>query len=170
MVFRAIKLRYLQLLRIKDTPSRVALGLAIGVAAGCLPCMGVQSLIALPLAFLMRANKISSLIGVWWTNPVTFIPIYYTEYVIGTIFSSYSTLSYADFYAKTVQLKNLEDVTNLGFEILTPMTLGSLVVAAVLGPLTFLVCRSYLQKRREKRKQKRRERAPFKQKSVETVV
>ena len=163
IIFRAVKYRYLQLLRIKDTPSRVALGFALGVAAGCLPCMGVQSLIALPLAFLVRANKISSLIGVWWTNPLTFVPIYYTEYVIGTLFSSYPLLNYKAFYSKVIDLKNLDDVANLGIDILMPMTLGSLVMAAILGPITFFVCRYALEKRRERRKKKRLRKAKLKQ-------
>lgn len=163
IIFRAVKYRYLQLLRIKDTPSRVALGFALGVAAGCLPCMGVQSLIALPLAFLVRANKISSLIGVWWTNPLTFVPIYYTEYVIGTLLSSYPLLNYKAFYAKVIDLKNLDDVANLGIDILVPMSVGSLVMAAILGPITYFVCRYALEKRRERRKKKRLRKAKLKQ-------
>lgn len=161
-IIRAVKYRYLQLLRIKDTPSRVALGFALGVGAGCLPCMGVQSLIALPLAFLIGANKIASLIGVWWTNPITFVPIYYTEYVIGTLFSSYPLLNYEDFYVKVFQLKNLDDVASLGVDILAPMTLGSLVLAAILGPITFFVCRYALEKRRERRLRKKLKRAQSK--------
>ena len=161
-LFRAVRLKYLQLLRIKDTPHRVALGLAIGIAAGCLPCMGVQSFLALPLAFLIRANKIASLIGVWWTNPITFIPIYYSEYVIGTLFSDYSVLNYSDFYHKTSQLRNLEDVTNLGLEILMPMTIGSLIAAAVIGPLSFFFFRNLLLKRRERKLRKRKMNAKYK--------
>ena len=161
-LFRAVRLKYFQLLRIKDTPHRVALGLAIGIAAGCLPCMGVQSFLALPVAFFIGANKIASLIGVWWTNPITFIPIYYSEYVIGTVFSDYTVLNYSDFYQKTSQLRNLEDVTNLGLEILMPMTIGSLIAAAVLGPLSFFFFRNLLVKRRERRKKKRKMNAKYK--------
>ncbi len=161
-LFRAIRLKYLQLLRIKDTPHRVALGLSIGIAAGCLPCMGVQSLLALPVAFLIGANKIASLIGVWWTNPITFIPIYYTEYVVGTVFSNYSVLNYAEFYDKTSQLRNLDDVTSLGLEILMPMTLGSLIVATILGPVAFFFFRSLLEKRRDRRLRRRKMNAKFK--------
>ena len=166
-LFRAVRLKYLQLLRIKDTPHRVALGLATGIAAGCLPCMGVQSLLALPVAFMIRANKIASLIGVWWTNPITFIPIYYSEYVIGTMFSDYSVLNYSEFYQKTSQLRNLEDVTNLGLEILMPMTIGSLIAAAVIGPLAFLFFRDLLERRRDRRLRKRKMNAKFKTNSTE---
>ena len=161
-LFRAVRLKYLQLLRIKDTPHRVALGLAIGVAAGCLPCMGFQSFLALPVAFIIHANKIASLIGVWWTNPITFIPIYYSEYVIGTLLSDYSALNYSEFYQKISQLNNLEDVRNLGLEILIPMTIGSLITAIVLGPVSFFFFRDLLQRRRNRRLKKRKMNARFK--------
>ena len=124
--------------------------------------MGVQSFLALPVAFILRANKMASLIGVWWTNPITFIPIYYTEYLVGTALSNYTALSYTEFYEKTSQIRNMEDVASLGLEFIMPMAIGSIIVAGLLGPISFFFFKSLLQKRRERRLRKRKMNAKFK--------
>lgn len=156
---RALRYRYLRLLRIKDTPHRVALGLAIGVFSGALPCMGVQTIIALPFAFLFNANKISTMIGVWWTNPVTGIPVYYFAYILGRTMSSRPSISYREFFAKLRYVSDLPALLELGRDdLLLPLILGCLIMGTVLFPCTYFGFKWYLEKReiRKKRKKQRK--------------
>jgi len=158
-LLRGFRYQYVRVLRIQDSAHSVALGLAIGVACGALPCMGVQSLIALPLAFLVRANKIASLLGVWWTNPLTFVPIYYIEYLIGVHFSSYERLSYAQFGDKLGQIDSFNAFLALGAELVMPIFFGSLVLAAILSPLCYVLMYRAFEARKQRRLKKQRARA-----------
>jgi hypothetical protein len=59
-----------------DTPHRLALGVAIGVFVGLTPLVGLQMVIAVALAALLRANKVVCVPLVWISNPFTFVIIY----------------------------------------------------------------------------------------------
>lgn len=152
---RAVRLKYLQLLRLNDNPHSIALGFAIGIASGALPVMGLQTIVALPVVLLVRCNVLAMAIGVWWTNPVTFIPIYYSEYLIGTVLGAFPRISFETFSAQISAIKDFEGLQNLGTAILIPMTLGALVYAVFLGPLSYVLMKKVLEARRAKRRAKR---------------
>ena len=63
---RFLKVLYLKMFRINDTPQRVALGFGLGVFIGILP--GTGPLAALVLATLFRINKAAALLGSILTN------------------------------------------------------------------------------------------------------
>ena len=58
---RLAKLAYLKLIRIKDSPLKVALGFGLGVFVGIMPLLGPA--VALLLAFIFRVNRVSALVG-----------------------------------------------------------------------------------------------------------
>ncbi len=66
-----------------DPPHRLALGAAIGMFVTFTPTIGFQMIIVVFLSWLMGANKIVGLPIVWLSNPATFVPMYYSCYVIG---------------------------------------------------------------------------------------
>ncbi|MFO0905658.1 MAG: DUF2062 domain-containing protein [Pirellulales bacterium] len=72
-----------RLLHADDPPHKLALGFAIGIFVTLTPTMGVQMLLVVFLAWLLRANKTVGVPLVWITNPATTIPIYYFLYVVG---------------------------------------------------------------------------------------
>ena len=63
-----------------------AKGLAIGVFSGCFPFFGFQTLMGVFLARLARGNLLLAAIGTWISNPFTYIPLYYFNYKVGSIF------------------------------------------------------------------------------------
>ena len=63
-----------------------AKGLAIGVFSGCFPFFGFQTLIGVFFAKLARGNIVLAAIGTWISNPFTYIPLYYFNYKVGSIF------------------------------------------------------------------------------------
>jgi uncharacterized protein len=65
-IIRFLKMLYLKMFRINDTPQRVALGFGLGVFVGILP--GTGPLAALLLAALFRINKAAALLGSILTN------------------------------------------------------------------------------------------------------
>lgn len=72
------------ILEIKDTPRAIALSFAIGVFWGMSPLLGIHTIGAFFMAWLMRLNKFVAIVGVCITNPWTFIPIYSFSLWIGT--------------------------------------------------------------------------------------
>ncbi len=154
-VFRAIRFQFQKVMRVKASPHSVALGLAIGIFCGALPIMGIQSFAAVPIALLFRASITASLIGVWWTNPVTFIPIYYSEYLIGGLFVPGGGMSYQEFYDRVSKVTDLEGIGDLGLDIFLPMTYGSLPVGILLGALSYAAMLNILERRKARLEAKR---------------
>ena len=63
-----------------------AKGLALGVFSGCFPFFGFQTLIGVFFAKLAKGNIVLAAIGTWISNPFTYIPLYYLNYKVGSIF------------------------------------------------------------------------------------
>ena len=123
-----------------DPPYKIAMGLALGIFVGFIPIMGIQMAVVLPFALLFRANKTAAIGGVWITNPVTVIPIYYMNYKIGEQFVSFPPLTWAHFKGLFSQM-TLTRFLELGEAILVPLFVGGLVVAFIAAVPTFFVTR-----------------------------
>ena len=68
-----------------------AKGLAIGVFSGCFPFFGFQTLIGVFFAKLAKGNIFLAAIGTWISNPFTYIPLYYFNYKVGSLFLNTSS-------------------------------------------------------------------------------
>ena len=73
-----------KLLLINDSPERIARGFAIGVFWGIMPTFGFAWIFSLPIAFLLRANKVSAVLGTFVSNPFTVVFFYTLGYKFGT--------------------------------------------------------------------------------------
>ena len=133
-----------------DPPHKIALGVALGVCVGFVPIMGIQMAVVLPLAVLFRGNKTAAIGGVWITNPVTVIPIYYMDYKVGELFVTYPPLTWGHFEAMFSQM-TLTQFLELGTTILVPLFTGGLVLAVVTSIPTYFVTRHLIRARRARR-------------------
>ncbi len=126
--FRQFKLNMIRLARIQSEPDAIARGMALGLFIGFTPTFGVQIILALLFAFLLRQNKIATFIGVWVTNPLTAPFIYGLEYEIGRVLLGYPSIGSPDFSA---------DLSwKMGVQVGEPLLLGCLVLgipAAIIG-------------------------------------
>ncbi|MDA0283547.1 MAG: DUF2062 domain-containing protein [Planctomycetota bacterium] len=131
------------ILMLDDTPHSVALGTAVGMFVGLTPTVGVQMLIVLAIAFLVRPlfqfNKVAAVLTVYVTNPLTAIPVYWFNYQIGTYFVP-SDVKYEDFVA-IVQIDQTNNWSERALSLIThlgaPLLVGCLVVATVSSLLTY---------------------------------
>lgn len=64
-----------RLRRLPDTPERISRGVWAGVFASFTPLFGLHFILALVLARLMRGNYLSALLGTFFGNPLTYVPI-----------------------------------------------------------------------------------------------
>ena len=61
--------------RLPDTPEKIGRGIWAGVFAAFTPFYGLHFILAALLARLMRGNILASLMGTFFGNPLTYVPI-----------------------------------------------------------------------------------------------
>ncbi|HBM61861.1 DUF2062 domain-containing protein [Salipiger marinus] len=69
--------RYIQhrLHRLPDSPEKIARGIFAGVFTTFTPFYGLHFIVAATLAFLVRGNILAALLGTFFGNPLTYVPI-----------------------------------------------------------------------------------------------
>ncbi len=127
--FRQFKLNLIRLMRMQDSPERIARGLALGLFIGMSPTFGVQMALALVAAIFLRENKLAAIIGVWITNPVTAPFIYGLEYETGRLLLGLP-------HPKIPIQFDYQFLEHLGWQVILPLLLGSFlfgICAAAIG-------------------------------------
>ncbi|MEL6493913.1 MAG: DUF2062 domain-containing protein [Cyanobacteria bacterium J06623_7] len=142
-IFRRIRLIYLRLLRLRDKPEVVAKGLAVGVFAGCFPFFGLQSLIGLLLATIVRGSKVAAYAATWISNPLTYVPLYIFNYKIGKLL-----LGTEDTALSTLDIESFTAFKELGSTFAITLLTGSFVVGMILGVITYFYGLAILQRLR----------------------
>ncbi len=64
-----------RLRRLPDTPRKISRGILAGVFTTFTPFYGLHFVVAALLAFLMRGNVMAALLGTFFGNPLTYVPI-----------------------------------------------------------------------------------------------
>lgn len=118
-----------KLLSAKDSPEKIALGLAIGVFWGIVPTFALAILFSLPTAILFKANKLAAVVGTFVANPFTAAFVYTFEYKIG------------QFILKTAPIPLSWDVLNLEslLNISKSLLVGGIFLAIGLATLTYFL-------------------------------
>ncbi len=75
-----IRIRELQ-----GKPHCVALGMAIGVFVSITPTIPFHTVIAVGMAYLLKASRPAAIIGVWASNPFTVVFLYIACYKLGIV-------------------------------------------------------------------------------------
>ena len=115
-------------------PEDVADGWALGMFVGCAVPFGLQLLVSIPLALMMRVSKVGATLGTLITNPITIFFIYPAQ----------TWVMYNLFFGRR-ELGELPDewtwaaVKALGTDVLASFLLGGLVLALILSPITYFV-------------------------------
>jgi len=142
-ILRFLKLIYLKLFRIHDTPQKIALGVGIGVFLGIIP--GTGPIAAVFMAFLLRANRAAALLGSLLTNTWLSIVTFLLSIKIG---SGIMRLNWQDVQRNWVQfLKGFKVITLFKLDtlkIILPMIIGYLVIGFCLGLIAYLVTLSII--------------------------
>jgi len=128
---RQFKLNLLRFMRLRGTPEEVAKGLALGIFVGLTPTFGVQMILAVFLAMLLKENKIAAAIGVWITNPLTAPLIYALEYKSGRVLLDMERV-------RLPSELSLAALKSISWKVMLPLSVGSLLWGA-LGALTVYV-------------------------------
>lgn len=142
-----------KMLREPLPPEAIAGGWALGMFVGCSVPFGLQLLVSIPMAVMMRVSKIGATFGTLITNPVTIFFIYPAQtWLIDWLFFG-GKLSYE-------KLSNMEwtreAVFRLGAETVICFFLGGLLLALILSPITYFVVRNIVISHRLRRENRLR--------------
>ena len=110
-----------------------AKGLAIGVFSGCFPFFGFQTLLGVFFAKLAKGNIVLAAIGTWISNPFTYIPLYYFNYKVGSIFIGNSTNITID------RNLGINDLWEQGSIFSIKLLLGSSFVGLLLASISWFI-------------------------------
>ncbi len=69
----------------EGSPSQRALGFGVGIFSGCFPFFGLQTLMGIFLAKILRGNSLLATVGTWISNPFTYVPLYFFNYRLGSL-------------------------------------------------------------------------------------
>lgn len=109
----------------------IAMAVAVGIFCAFIPLPG-QTIIAIFLCYLLRANLPLGVTVIWISNPLTIPPMFYLTHQFG------SFLMGSDPVALTVQM-NWEWFKSLGNDILMPLFVGSLVCGLFFAVFSYFI-------------------------------
>ncbi len=137
-ISRFFNLLYRKLVKINDTPQRIALGLGLGVTLGIIP--GTGPLAALFLAFILKVNRASALLGSLLTNTwlsfVTFaLAIKSGSLVLGLTLEEV----YQDWNSFLIDFHWVELFKVSILKLILPVLRGYIIVGFCLGFAVYLI-------------------------------
>jgi len=137
-IWRFLKLIYIKLFRVHDTPQKIALGVGIGVFLGIIP--GSGPIAAVFMALVLRVNRAAALLGSLLTNAWLSILTFFLSIKVG---ASIMRAEWQEVHGNWVQfLKDFKVITLFKLatlKIILPVIIGYLVVGFCLGLIAYLV-------------------------------
>lgn len=139
---RWLRYQYVRLIRINDSPEKIAGGLALGVALGVLPSFGLGIVIALFTAGLFRVNRVSAVLGTLVMNPWTATFFWALSYLSGSLVMG------QDLHETIALVRTLKGQPDLwkslvGGRLLLPYIIGNVLVT-VAASATFYMGALYV--------------------------
>ena len=130
------------------SPEYIARGWAIGMWCGCLIPFGIQLMISIPLAFILKGSKIGATIGTLITNHFTIFVIYPVQCYFGAILIgrpiAYEAIKNA--LSDVLSKQNWESLLNLGWDLLISFFVGGVILATIMTTITYFFVHSLVKK------------------------
>jgi uncharacterized protein (DUF2062 family) len=121
------------------TPSELALSVAVGVFVACTPFYGLQTFLALGLAWVLRVNRVAAVLAAQVSIPpvapfLVFASVQLGEHVL-----------HGHFLAMDLATLRAQTIPQIGATLFTAWLLGGCllgcVLGALLGAVTFVLAR-----------------------------
>ena len=123
--------------RQEGTPGQRARGLAAGVFCGCYPFFGLQIVFSVGVASLVRGNHLLAAAGTLVSNPLTYVPLYWFNYLVGCQLLGPNSQS------TSLAELNRSSLWAQGWEFTLRILLGSslvgLVSSIIIGSVSFII-------------------------------
>jgi uncharacterized protein (DUF2062 family) len=122
----------------------MASAFAVGVFIGMSPLLGLHTVLGLLAAWLLKLNRVITLVGVFVTNPWTIVPIYsFGTWIGAKIIGMHKVIPVIDW----------TEITFLGFlkefrSLLLPFIIGSIAVGLVSAVVSYFILYNAVKKYR----------------------
>ncbi|MFQ5585558.1 MAG: DUF2062 domain-containing protein [Thermodesulfobacteriota bacterium] len=146
---RKNRLLYLRVLRQTDSPEKIALGAAIGVASGILPTFGFGALLALGISYVVGANKVASVLGSFIMNPIT-TPFFWS------LSTTVGGIIFWEDWGSIVSTVNNHDVFGGVKWALVIFLSGNIIVSLCFAFASYFIVKALIIRHREKKLAKKR--------------
>lgn len=155
-----------KILRIRSTPHKIALGLALGAGVSFTPILGFHTLASFAIAWIFRANIIACLLGTLIGNPLTFPFIFVATYKLGNwILGMHPNPHYTLSMLRDLTLTDFfkSEMSHFLKHVFLPMCVGSVPFSIVTGLFMYFLSKyaihiySVQKEHRKMRKKKRKE-------------
>ena len=151
-LWRYLKMLYLKFKRTRGTPYNIAMGVAVGLFVGTIVPIGGQIVVALLFAFILRANKVMSVVFTFYTNPYTVPFIYPVFCMFG------AKIAHLDLSMKTIEenvavlvkAPSWAALSDFGEDILLSFFVGAGVIGVVLGVAGYFISFWMISRHRQK--------------------
>lgn len=131
--------------QLKGDPHYIAMGMSIGIFIGITPTFPFHTIIAIALAYTLRASKAAAAIGVWIGNPLTIPVIYLGSYKTGALILGTSLPYDAKFTTFT-------ELTKLGLKATIALLTGGVIIAIPFAAASYFITRRLVKKFRSRRR------------------
>src|ERR1043166_5931688 len=126
---RRLRIYWKRLLHKQLSSHDIACGVSLGIFVSVVSPIGMHILLAVPLAFMLRVNKIAAVLGTLFSNPLTIGPIYWGALKMGLpLFNMNISEMRADFVADMLASTGLRDfwenLLDYGQDLFLPMLAG----------------------------------------------
>jgi uncharacterized protein (DUF2062 family) len=131
----AFRDRIKSVIKLKESPHRVAIAFATGVFIGMSPLIGFHTILGFAIAWIFRLNPFALLAGVYITNPWTIVPIYTFSTWLGTQCLGLEQII-PDIDWSNLSFVNLMDDLE---PLLMPFIIGTLLMGSVMSVISYFV-------------------------------
>ena len=144
-VLRSFKFIKNKIIRIKDFPEAISIGLAWGACVSVTPLLGLHIIICFLGTYIMKGNLLAAAAGTVLGNPWTFPFFFYLGFKIGCFFYEPDI----DIFEFRISFftENFE-------ELFIPTLIGSIPIAILIWFITYRVCKFFLIRNKKWREQK----------------
>ena len=147
---------YTKMVSEKATPEYIARGWAIGMFYGCFIPFGVQLIVSIPTAFVLKGSKIGATLGTLITNHFTIFIIYPIQCYVGNKLIG-GKLGYSEVVkamADLVKNQDFSTLAKLSWELIISFFAGGALLTAVMTPLTYILVKKLVVTRQESKKRR----------------
>ncbi|MBU1713753.1 MAG: DUF2062 domain-containing protein [Proteobacteria bacterium] len=131
--------------QLKGDPHYIAAGMSIGIFIGITPTFPFHTILALALAYALRASKAAAAIGVWIGNPLTMPFLYLGSYKTGSIILGTSI-------PFDMKYMTFTELTKLGLKATISLMTGGVVIGIPFAVASYLITRRLVKKFRSRRR------------------
>jgi len=150
--------KFKSILKVKESPHRIALAFALGVFVGISPFLGLHYIGALLLAWLFRLNKLVAVVGVSVNNPWTIVPLSTFCVWIGAKLMGikdvlpeidWAGISLTKIIGKFSDIESLKVMTKQLWPVISSFFVGSMLICTLSAIASYFIIQILLEKYQE---------------------